>query len=309
MFKDRKILILSSIFILLIFSFIIYLNSTVVKDKPRINGKLQIVAGENFWGSLVSQIGGDKVNVLSIVSDPNVDPHEYESNTSNARSFSTADYIVLNGEGYDSWGNNLLNATTNNKRRVLTVSNILNKKTGENPHFWYNSNYVDIVVSKMETDLIELDPADSSYFINQYQKLTASLQTYKDKIDSIKRKFSGVKVAATEDIFSYLAENTGLDLVSPQEFIQAVAEGNDPTAQSIVEFQQQLRSGKISVLVYNVQTVTPLTENMKKIANEQLIPLIGVSETIQPPTQSFQDWMSSELTNLEDTLNKSNLGR
>src|SRR5437870_6260138 len=63
--------------------------------------QVQVVAAENFWGSLVSQLGGTHTQVLSIVSDPNADPHEYESNAANARAIANANLVIVNGAGYD----------------------------------------------------------------------------------------------------------------------------------------------------------------------------------------------------------------
>ena len=161
----------------------------------------------------------------------------------------------------------------------------------------------------MEQDLIALDPADASYYAAQYKALQASLTPYQNRIATIKQQFGGTRVAATEDIFAYLADAAGLDLVSPPAFIQAVAEGNDPPAPSIVEFENQLTGGGIAVLVYNEQTVTPLTENMKKLAADQGIPVVGVTETIQPPDVSFEDWMNAELIGLQNALNAKTLGQ
>ncbi len=271
--------------------------------------KLNVVAAENFWGSLVSQLGGDKVHVTSIVSDPNADPHEYESNSVDARNISEANYVILNGAGYDSWGNKLISASPNSSRKVLTVATLLGKKEGDNPHFWYNPSYVNTVVLQMEKDLISLDPSQSNYFKAQYKNLQASLAVYQNRIKTIKAQFGGTKVAATEDIFAYLAQAAGLDLISPPAFIQAVAEGNDPPTDSVVQFQQQLTSNEPKVLVYNEQTVTPLTNNIKILAAQQNIPVVGVTETIQPPDTSFQDWMNSELINLENALNAQALGQ
>ena len=101
-------------------------------------GVLQVVAAENFWGSLVSQIGGSHVQVLSIVSDPNADPHEYESNATDARAVATANYVIENGAGYDSWMDKLVGAGSSPNRKVLNVATLLGKKEGDNPHFWYN---------------------------------------------------------------------------------------------------------------------------------------------------------------------------
>lgn len=273
------------------------------------SNRLQVVAAENFWGSLVSQLGGSKVNVLSIVSDPNADPHEYESNSNDARAIATANYVILNGAGYDSWANKLISASPNSSRKVLTVATLLGKKDGDNPHFWYNPNYVNKVVYQMEQNLINLKPSDKGYFEQQYSNLKSSLAGYQDRIAQIKKQFGGTKVAATEDIFAYLAQAAGLDLVSPPAFTEAVAEGNDPPTNSVVQFQQQLQSGEVKVLVYNEQTVTPLTNSIKQLAAEQNIPIVGVTETVQPPNTTFQVWMNAELLDLENALNAKALGQ
>jgi len=273
-------------------------------------GVLQVVAAENFWGSLVSQIGGTHVRVLSIVSDPNADPHEYESNAGDARAVATADYVIENGAGYDSWMDKLIGAGASNPdQKVLNVAALVGKKDGDNPHLWYGPNYVNLAAAQMESDLIALDPADTAYYEAQYAALQTSLAEYQNRIAAIKTQFGGTQVAATEDIFSYLADAADLDLVSPPAFIEAVAEGNDPPAQGIVAFENQLKSGQIKVLIYNEQTVTPLTESMKKLAADEGIPTIGVTETIQPPDASFEEWMNAQLIELQNALNANALGQ
>jgi zinc/manganese transport system substrate-binding protein len=270
---------------------------------------IHAVAGENFWGSLLSQLGGDKISVTSIVSDPNADPHEYESNADDARAFENADYVVLNGAGYDSWGDSLLSASPDPARKILIVANLLGKKDGDNPHFWYSPDYVNQVIAQMESDLISIDPSDSAYFESQYKTLESSLAEYQGRIADIKSRFGGTKVATTESIFAYLATAAGLNLISPPEFIDAVAEGNDPPAQSVVLFENQLKENEPAVLVYNEQTVTPLTENIKKLAADQGIPVIGVTETIQPPDATFEEWMNAEIIELQNALNAKTLGQ
>ncbi|MGA2231107.1 MAG: zinc ABC transporter substrate-binding protein [Tepidisphaeraceae bacterium] len=270
---------------------------------------ITVIAGENFWGSLISQLGGNQVSVTSIVSDPNADPHEYESNAEDAKLFATANYVVLNGAGYDSWGNSLLSASTNANRKVLVVADLLGKKDGDNPHFWYSPDYVNRVITQMESDLISLDPKDTAYFQSQYAALQSSLAEYQNRIANIKTAFGGTKVASTESIFVYLADAAGLNLISPAEFIDAVAEGNDPPASSVVTFEKQLQAHEPQVLVYNEQTVTPLTENMKKLAAESSIPTMGITETIQPPDATFQEWMNAQLLTLQNALNAKALGK
>lgn len=284
-------------------------SSTLSSNKSFTNGKIQVVAAENFWGSLVSQLGGDKVQVTSVVSDPNADPHEYESNAENAREFATANYVIINGVGYDSWADKLIAANPNNHRIVLNVGDLVGKQEGDNPHLWYNPAYVNKAIAQMDKDLISIDPHDKSYFLQQLKSLQTSLAGYQERIASIRKQFGGTKVAATEDIFAYLAQAAGLNLISPPAFIEAVAEGTDPPTSSVVQFQRQLESGQVKVLAYNEQTVTPLTTSIKQLAAQQNIPVIGITETIQPPDTTFQVWMNAELINLENALNATALGQ
>ena len=292
---SKKIWITIGLVVIIGLIFLGFLYGPKPSTPTATNGVLQVVAAENFWGSLVQQIGGSHVQVLSIVSDPNADPHEYESNATDARAVATANYVIENGAGYDSWADKLIGASSNPSRKILNVADLLGKKDGDNPHFWYNPAYVNEVIAQMERDLISIDPADVSYYEAQYAMLEQSLAPYQGRITSISQQFAGTKVAATEDIFDYLASAANLDLVSPSAFTQAVGEGNDPPASSIVEFENQLTSGDVKLLVYNEQTVTPLTDSMKQLAAKQNIPIVGVTETIQPPMLSFENWMNGQL--------------
>jgi zinc/manganese transport system substrate-binding protein len=276
---------------------------------PNSNETIQIVAAENFWGSLIQQLGGTHVQVLSIVSDPNADPHEYESNAADARAIANANMVIVNGVGYDDWALKLIAANNNPNQVVLNVGELVGVPDGSNPHLWYDPAYVNETVYQMYLDLVKIDPADAGYYEQQYAALNASLAEYNGRIAEIRQQFAGTEVASTESIFVYLGNATGLDVVSPPEFMDAVAEGNDPSPQSIVEFENQLESGNVSVLVYNEQTVTPLTTQMKQIAAENNVTIVGVTETIQPPDVPFQVWMNGELLQLQNALNANALGQ
>src|ERR1700682_232296 len=265
---------------------------------------LQVVAGENFWGSIAAQIGGSHVSVTSIVSNPNTDPHSYESSATDARAFATADYVIMNGAGYDDWGQKLLSANPSQNRKVFTVANLLNKKAGDNPHFWYNPAWVDQVADKITSDYRALDPADAAYFTQQREAFATALKPYHDAIALIRSPFSIVSVGSTESIFVYMAQALSLNLISPPEFMQAISEGTDPPAQTVAQFQDQISHHQIKVLVYNTQTSTPITDNLKQLASQNGIPVVGISETVEPTTASFQDWQTRQLNSLQAALSR-----
>jgi zinc/manganese transport system substrate-binding protein len=269
---------------------------------------LSIVVAENFWGSIVSQLGGSQASITSIVSDPNADPHDYQSSAGTARAFATANYVVVNGAGYDSWAASLLSANQNSSRRVFTVADLLGKKQGDNPHFWYNPDFVARFADQVTKDLTALDSADASYFTQQRAAFDTALGPYRDGVAAIKQQFPGRKVAATETIFQYMADALGLNVITPPEFMKAVAEGNDPPAETVSTFQQQLQSKQATVLVYNLQTSTAVTTNLRQIATRQNIPVVGISETMQPVATTFQLWMTAQLSSLQNALKASTQG-
>jgi len=287
----------------------IYLSNPTTSSTTSSSGVIHVVAAENFWGSLITQLGGKRVSVTSIVSDPNADPHEYESNTANAIAIANAQFVIINGAGYDTWAQQLIAASNTPHQVVLNVQELINQTGDANPHFWYSPTYVNETAKAMYQDLVSIDPSHASYYTQQYDALKASLAVYNGRIAEIKQQFGGVKVASTEGIFVYLANATGLDLVSPPAFMEAVSEGNDPPAQSIVQFDQLITNGTVKVLVYNAQTVTPLTQSTKALASQYNIPIVPVTETIQPPDASFQVWMNAQLIILQNALNQQVLGK
>jgi zinc/manganese transport system substrate-binding protein len=274
---------------------------------------IAVVAAENFWGSLVSQLGGTHVNVTSVISDPNTDPHEYQQNDSVAKAITKAQYVILNNVGYDSWGTLDVEADGTPNQTVLNIGDGLGVSvtggilTG-NPHLWYNPTYINETVAWMYHNLTTIAPSLTAYFTAQYENLTASLGSLYSEVGLIKHQFAGTVVASTESIFVYLANATGLDLVSPPAFMEAVAEGNDPPDQSIVTFQCQLESGNVHVLVFNAQTVTPITTSMKAIAQSHNVSVMSVTETIVPPTSTFQQWMGGQFNSLYVALDAKQLG-
>jgi len=263
---------------------------------------INVVAGENFWGSIAAQLGGSRVSVHSVVTDPNADPHEYESSTTDARAFAEADLVILNGAGYDDWGQKLLDANSSSHRTVLNIAQLLGRKPGDNPHFWYHPADVTAVADKLTAEFKAIDSGDSPYFDQQRSGFTVALRPYTDLVARIKTKYAGAPIGSTESIFVYMAGALGLNLISPPEFMDAVAEGTDPPAFAVAAFHDQVAGKKIKVLVYNIQASSALTSSLKQLAQEHGIPLVGVTETLQPVGTTFQAWQVAQLIALEAAL-------
>jgi len=266
-------------------------------------GPVQVVAAEKFWGSIAAQVGGSHVHVTSIIVDPNADPHSYEPTAADARTVADAQYVIANGAGYDPWADKLLQANPASGRKELNVGNFNGKHEGDNPHMWYNPNYMTAVANKIRDDLKALDPADATSFDQSAQSfLTTSLKQYHDLIATIKARYSGTPVGATESIFSYLAPALGLNLITPYSYLKAVSEGEDISAADEATVEQQVKQKQIKILVYNSQNTPNNIQALINLARANHIPVATITETLTPANASFQEWQSAQLQGIQSAL-------
>ena len=293
--------ILGSIFLLLLTA--LAACGTTQSTTASSAGTVQVVAAENFWGNIAAQVGGSHVHVTSIIADPNADPHSYEYTTADARTVANAQYVIMNGAGYDPWADKLLQANPVNGRKVLNVGDFNGKHEGDNPHMWYNPDYVTAVANKIRDDLKTIDPTDASAFDQSAQTfLTTGLQQYHQLIADIKAKYQGTAVGATESIFSYLAPALGLNLITPYSYLKAVSEGEDITAADEATVEQQVNQKLIKVLIYNSQNTPNNIQALITLAQAAHIPVATITETLTPANASFQDWQVKQLQGIETAL-------
>ncbi len=292
---------LAGVFLLLLMTFAAC--GTTFQSAASSGGPVQVVAAENFWGSIAAQVGGSHVHVTSIIIDPNADPHSYEPTAADARTVADAQYVIVNGAGYDPWADKLLQANPASGRKELNVGNFNGKHEGDNPHMWYNPDYVTAVANKIRDDLKALDPTDAAAFDQSAQTfLTTGLARYHDLIAAIKAKYSGTPVGATESIFSYLAPALGLNLITPYSYLKAVSEGQDISAADEATVEQQINQKQIKVLIYNSQNTPNNIQALINRAKTNHIPLATITETLTPANASFQDWQSTQLQGIQTAL-------
>jgi zinc/manganese transport system substrate-binding protein len=268
------------------------------------SAKILVVAAENFYGDLAEQLGGEHVSVTSILSDPNIDPHEYESNVQNGVAVSKAQLVIQNGDDYDTWMDKLLSASPNPQRVVLVGANIADHKLPDNPHVWYGLDNIQTIAGEITKSLVKIDPADQQAFEDNLSRFQQSLVPIQQKMADLKAKYTGTPVGLTETIYLYQTTPIGLNVMTPFEFEKAIAEGNDPPAAAVVTANDQINKHEIKVLIYNVQTVTPLTTNLQNEAKSENIPVVAVSETM-PAGKTYQQWMLDQLNALEQALGQS----
>jgi zinc/manganese transport system substrate-binding protein len=263
---------------------------------------VRVVAAENFWGNIASQIGGRDVQVTSLITNPNADPHLFETNAQDAATLAQAQVVIENGAGYDTWMSSLLGADGGNPRIVTAASALHVRGSDPNPHLWYDIPRVPTVAAAIASALTKTAPRDASTFAKNLSTFDASLAPLTQTIANIKQHFHNAPVAYTERVPGYLLSDADLDVKTPPGFARAIEDGVDPGAADTVAMRQLVTNHDIKVLLYNVQTVTPVTTQMRSLAKQHDIPVVGVSETMPSRVRTYQQWHQSQLNDLLHAL-------
>jgi zinc/manganese transport system substrate-binding protein len=261
---------------------------------------VKVVAAENFYGDLASQIGGANVSVTSILSNPDDDPHLFEASPDTAKALTDAKVVIVNGVDYDPWMEKLLKAHKAPGRKEIIVGQLVGHKPGDNPHLWYDPAYMKATAKALVADLVAIDPAHKADYEQGQAKFLASLKPLDDKIAAMRKSYTGQPVTASEPVFGYQAGLLGLK-VHNEKFALAVMNNAEPTASEVAGFENDLKSHKVKVMLYNAQASEPAVQRLVQMAKDNGIPVVGVSET-EPPNANYQAWMMGQLDALDKAL-------
>lgn len=282
----------------LVFGFVLAL--TAATGARAADGKIAVVAAENFYGDIAKQIGGDRVDVISILSNPDQDPHLFETTPGIVRQIAGARIVILNGADYDPWMDKLIAAAPKADRVVISAAKITGAKPGGNPHLWYAPATMPAVATAIAKAFAAADEANASDYALRLSSVLASMQRVSLRVAQMKSKYGGSAVTATESVFGLMASALGLT-VRNERLALAVMNDTEPSARDIAAFEDDLKQRKVKLMLYNKQVSAKLTERLRGIAASAKVPAVGVTET-QPAGVSFQDWMLQQLDAVDKAL-------
>jgi zinc/manganese transport system substrate-binding protein len=262
--------------------------------------KVKIIAAENFYGDLASQIGGDHVEVTSILSNPDDDPHLFESSPSTARALSAAQIVVYNGADYDPWMDKLLSASTNTDRKTIVAADLTGRKSGDNPHLWYDPKTLPAVAGAIADELEKRDSANAADYKANLARFNASFAALTGQADALKSKYQGTEVTATEPVFGYMAEALGFKMLN-YDFQVATMNDTEPSPSQVAAFETSLKDGSAKILFYNSQVSDETTKRLLQIAKDNKVTVVGVTET-EPAGKTIQSWFGGQLQEVGTAL-------
>jgi zinc/manganese transport system substrate-binding protein len=266
-------------------------------------GVIDAVGAENEYADVLSQIGGKYVQVSSILNNPNTDPHTFESSPSVAEEVSSAQLIVQNGVGYDSFMNKIESASPNSARKVIVVQQLLGLPNDTpNPHLWYDPKTMLAATKAMADALTSLQPAHAQYFQANLTRFDASLSPWFSAIKSFKAEYDGVAVATTEPVADYMLQAMGMNILTPWRLQADIMNGVDPAPQDISLEQSLFSDHKVKVFCYNQQVVDALTSSFRSAALSDGVPVVGVYETMPTPGYNYQSWMLAEVNAIREAV-------
>ena len=266
--------------------------------------QIAVVAAENFYGDIARQIGGDRISVTSIMTNPDQDPHLFETTPGIVRQLAGAQIVILNGANYDPWMEKLLAAVPRPGRTVIGAAQLVGRNPGDNPHLWYDPATMPAVANALAAALTKADSAHALDYAARLKTTLSGLARITQRVVQLKAKHGGAAVTATEPVFGPMAEALGLTMRN-QRFQLAMMNDTEPSARDVAAFENDLKERKVKLLIYNSQVSEKLTERLRDIAIRAKVPIVGVTETM-PANVSFQDWVLGELDAVDKALSGPN---
>jgi zinc/manganese transport system substrate-binding protein len=270
---------------------------------------ITIVASTNVWGDIAKSIGGDRVQVISIIENFAQDPHSYEASARDQLAVNDADLIVANGGGYDPFIDALAKSAGNKDIVFAYLAEELAKEDGDhnhdhsdgNEHVWYDFHVVEDFANRLAAALAVLDSDYSSEYSDNLIDFQGEIEILEDRIAAVSGKYSGASFVASEPVANYLLLELGLEDLTPKSFSQAIEEELDVSPKDLLEIQNLLKTKKVNVFVVNPQTGSVQIDSLVALAKQNGIPVVELSELL-PEGSRYYDWMDLNIANLEAAL-------
>ncbi|HVA15983.1 MAG TPA: zinc ABC transporter substrate-binding protein, partial [Stellaceae bacterium] len=216
------------------------------------------------------------------------------------RNVSAARIVIYSGIDYDPWMEKLLGAARSADRQTIVVADLVGKKTGDNPHIWYDPASMLALAKTLSAALSADDPGHKAGYEQRLAGFEDSVKPIQAKIAELRRRWAGTRVTATEPIFGYMFDALGMR-VGNQSFQRSVMNNTEPSASDVAAFENDLKTRQVALMIYNRQATDPLAERMAKIATASHVPVVGATET-EPAGKNYQSWMTSELSAVDRAL-------
>lgn len=273
---------------------------------PTDDGVITVVASTNVYGDIASQVGGDLIEVVSIIDDPSQDPHSFEADARVQLALSKADIVIENGGGYDPFVRQLL--TDDSDATVLTASGYVVDSSAPdfNEHVWYLTQAMQELADAIADALSDVSPENAREFARNAAGFNAELEQLHLKTVELKEEFGGMTAAAIEPLPGYLLASMAVSDVTPEVFSEAVEEGSEISPAALRSMLQLIETGAAAVVIANDQTAGAETDAVLAAAERAGLPIVTVSETL-PDGVGYLDWMSANIDDLASALRNSPL--
>ncbi|KRK11759.1 metal ion ABC transporter periplasmic protein surface adhesin [Lacticaseibacillus zeae DSM 20178 = KCTC 3804] len=266
------------------------------------NDKIQVVASVDFYGEVAKAVGGKQVQVTSIIDNPAIDPHDYEPTTQVGKQIATANVVIANGIGYDGWMTKLIKSENKSKQSLRVAEDIMGKHEGDNEHIWYDPRTMPKLANALAARFAKQNPDKKATFKANAKHYIASLGKLNDLIGKLRQNAKGKKVDVSEPVFGYALDYLGYQ-INNRHFAQATEEGTDYSAKDIHSVEEDIKTKKIAFFVNNSQASSKVVDSFIKLAKENKVPVLNVTETL-PKGKNYRSWMLSQYQQLEKIQNQ-----
>lgn len=297
--NSKWLLALPALFVIFLIGLVILTGLKQTKDNQQA-GKVHVVTSLDSYGEIAQAVLGNQGSVRSVLTNPAIDPHDFEPTASTARLYQQADVIISNGGGYDQWSIRLAQANPDAKK--INVANLYHYRSGDNEHFWYAPDLTKRLTHQLVRTYSQLVPTKHAYFEQNAHHYLTKVAKLDQLRRELKHSLAGQGVLTTEPVFDLTLQSLNADVLVP-EFGQAIDEGQDPTPTAVQAWRTAIDQGQVKVVIENRQAQGKLVKQAVAYAKQHQVPVVQVTET-KWKGKSYIDWQYAQLKQLAKAVER-----
>ena len=261
-------------------------SKTPTQPKKEVK-QIKVVSTLESWASLAREIGGNDVEVQSIISNPDTDMSTFKPSSKDLQKLYSAQVVVSNGAGYDSW----VAKHTSKSSEIVNAASTVGALNGDNPYLWFSKDARNEMASSICNAFSKVLPSKKKVFAKRLDAVKSQENKLDEYLSNFAKSHKKFKYASINPVLFWLMSDMGISDSAPKAYAKQVAQGEEVDKANIDEFQKLIEERKFDVLISNSQRKGDDISILTGTAGRSYTSVMWVNELMPTYATDLRKWV------------------